>query len=90
MVLIDLLFGQLMLLQHDRELLQDAAIESARFAALADQSPSSALAKARELISGAQAPTSLLPAAPRAIKVTLKLNDLMPLEAVGYAVLENQ
>lgn len=88
MVLIALLVAQVMLLGHQREVLQDAAIEAAAFGALADQSASAAIDRASDLAPNAQSQVEVLES--KILKVTLREQNLVAIEVYGYAVLENQ
>lgn len=81
---------QLMMLSHQRELLQDVAIEAASYSALADQDFNSAGDYATDQLPDVLVVSELIETAPKFIKVTLKQPGWVELEAVGYAVLENQ
>lgn len=86
MLLVFLLAGQVTLLSHQKQRLQDAAIEAAMFGALADQSATAAKQKANELFGQAEA---IVIQGEQTISVSLKLNSLVKLEAVAIALLEN-
>lgn len=88
MLLVSLLISQVLWLGYQKQLLQNAAVEAAGFGALADQTVEAAEAKALQLFAQASAEAELTGSQPEIVKVTLKSNQLVPIEAVGYAVLE--
>lgn len=82
--------AQVMLVAHQREVLQDAAIEAASYGALADLSAASAIEKSKELVQAAEVEVEVIEGKPKMLKVTLRQQSLIELKAVGYAVFEVQ